>query len=117
MIFFSKAVQFWQRFFCFLLNYATSESFFAGGTIKAHPKRGVYSALVSARIAYAKALGYQMVGLFAKESTPVFIVSKHGFRKGGDMIYWKREKSQIYLFVGFLGKYNEIHRQSISPAQ
>ena len=64
--------------------------FFAGGTIKEHRRKGAYGALVSARIDYAKSLGFQMVGLFAKEDTSAPIVAKHGFRRCGDMIYWKR---------------------------
>ena len=64
--------------------------FFAGGTISEHRKKGAYTALVSARIAYAKSLGYQTVGLFAKENTSAPIVAKHGFYRCGDMIYWKR---------------------------
>ena len=64
--------------------------FFAGGTINEHRKRGAYTALVSARIAYAKTLGYETVGLFAKESTSAPIVTNHGFHSCGDMIYWKR---------------------------
>ena len=69
--------------------------FFAGGTINAHRKRGAYTALVSARIEYAKTLGYQFVGLFAKEDSSAPIVAKHGFRRCGDMIYWKRDPSYM----------------------
>jgi|GEM_PF-5903122 len=57
------------------------DCFFADGTINAHRKWGAYTALVSARIEYAKILGYQFVGLFAKEDSSTPIVARHGFRR------------------------------------
>ena len=64
--------------------------FFAGATLEAHRGRGAYSALVAARVAYAKRAGFDAVGLFAVEDTSSPIVARQGFRQCGTMTYWQR---------------------------
>ena len=52
--------------------------------------RGVYSALISARINYARQRGISIAGVFARQETSSPITAKQGFLKCGEMTYWKR---------------------------
>lgn len=61
---------------------------FAGGTLEAARGKGSYTALVAARIAYARSVGIEHVGLFAREDTSAPIVSKQGFEFYGEMQDW-----------------------------
>ena len=62
--------------------------FFAGGTITEARQKGAYTALVAARVAYARSVGIDYVGLFAREDTSAPIVAKQGFEQCGEMHYW-----------------------------
>jgi ribosomal protein S18 acetylase RimI-like enzyme len=62
-----------------------------GGTVPEGRGRGAYSALVSARIARARALGLRHVGLYARRDTSAPIVAAQRFRKLGPMDYWERK--------------------------
>lgn len=62
----------------------------AGGTVPEARGRGAYSAVVAARIAHARDLGFERVGLYARTSTSAPIVAKQGFEAGGRMVYWGR---------------------------
>ena len=66
---------------------------FGGGTIPEARYRGVYSALVEARLQYAKERGMQAVGIYARHGTSAPIVAKQGFVKCGEMHYWERNSS------------------------
>ena len=61
---------------------------FAGGTLKKARGRGSYTALVAARIAYARSVGIEHVGLFARKETSAPIVAKQGFTLYGEMQDW-----------------------------
>ena len=61
---------------------------FAGGTLEAARGKGSYTALVAARIAYARSIGIDHVGLFAREDTSAPIVAKQGFKLYGEMQDW-----------------------------
>lgn len=67
--------------------------FFAGGTIPEFRNKGVYSALISARIQYAKQRGISVAGVFARQQSSAPITNKQGFVKCGEMTYWKRTNS------------------------
>ncbi|MCB9741962.1 MAG: hypothetical protein H6741_09825 [Alphaproteobacteria bacterium] len=64
--------------------------FWAGGTLPEARGRGVYSALVAARVARAQALGLSHVGLYARLSSSAPIVEKQGFQRFGRMEHWDR---------------------------
>ena len=61
---------------------------FAGGTITSARGQGAYTALVAARIAYARSIGIKHVGLFAREDTSAPIVDRQGFINYGEMQQW-----------------------------
>ncbi len=61
-----------------------------GGTVPEARGRGVYSAIVAARVVRAKALGLRYVGLYAISHTSAPIVARQGFDKHGEMTYWER---------------------------
>ena len=61
---------------------------FAGGTLEQARKRGSYTSLVAARIDYARSVGIEHVGLFAREDTSAPIVAKQGFGLYGAMEDW-----------------------------
>ncbi len=61
-----------------------------GGTVPEGRGRGAYSALVSARVARARALGLRHVGLYARRDTSAPIVAAQRFTKLGPMDYWER---------------------------
>lgn len=63
---------------------------FGGGTIPTYRHRGVYSALLDARIAYAKARGIPIIGIYARHGTSAPIVANKGFLKCGEMLTWQR---------------------------
>ncbi len=63
---------------------------FAGGTLETARRRGAYTALVAARVAYARSIGIDHVGLFAREDTSAPIVARHGFEYCGEMQDWGR---------------------------
>jgi len=52
--------------------------------------RGAYGAVLAARVAEARRLGAERVGLFALRSTSGPIVAARGFEKAGAMTYWER---------------------------
>jgi hypothetical protein len=62
----------------------------AGGTVPEARGRGAYSALVAARVAAARALGLEAVGLYARVGASAPIVEKQGFERHGPMTYWLR---------------------------
>jgi GNAT superfamily N-acetyltransferase len=62
----------------------------AGGTVPEARGRGAYSAIVAARIAHARRLGFSRVGLYARTTTSAPIVAKQGFARCGRMTYWDR---------------------------
>ena len=61
---------------------------FAGGTRKKARGKGSYTALVAARVAYARSVGIEHVGLFARKETSAPIVAKQGFALYGEMQDW-----------------------------
>ena len=61
---------------------------FAGGTLATARGRGAYTALVNARVAYAKSIGLKHVGLFAKEDSSSPILARQGFTSHGEMYQW-----------------------------
>ena len=61
---------------------------FAGATLPTARKRGAYTALVAARVAHARSIGIEHVGLFARDDTSAPIVTRHGFEHCGEMQYW-----------------------------
>ena len=63
--------------------------FFAGGTLESARGRGAYTALVAARVAYARSIGIDHVGLFAREDTSAPIVARQGFEYFGEMQDWQ----------------------------
>ena len=64
--------------------------FFAGGTVPSGRNRGVYSALITARIEYAQQREIPIAGIFARQKTSGPIVARQGFQKCGEMTYWTR---------------------------
>ena len=66
---------------------------FAGATLEHARGRGAYTALVEARVRYARSVGIEHVGLFAREETSAPIVSRQGFKQCGEMHYWIRNTS------------------------
>ncbi len=62
----------------------------AGGTVPEARGRGAYSAIVAARIAHARSLGFERVGLYARVDTSGLIVARQGFERCGRMTYWDR---------------------------
>lgn len=66
-------------------------TFFGGGTIPSARKRGVYSALIDARIKYAQERGIAIIGIYARHGTSAPIVEQQGFLKCGEMHAWVRK--------------------------
>ena len=64
--------------------------FFAGGTIPEARHRGVYSALITARLRYAQQRGIEVAGIFARQTSSSPIAERQGFQKCGEMVYWTR---------------------------
>jgi GNAT superfamily N-acetyltransferase len=62
--------------------------FWAGSTLPEHQGKGFYSAVVAARIAFAKQRGLEAVGVYARKQTSSPIVARQGFVAVGEMAYW-----------------------------
>lgn len=62
----------------------------AGATLAEARGRGAYTAIMSARIAFAREVGLRWVGLFARHETSAPIVAKQGFTRHGPMDFWVR---------------------------
>lgn len=62
----------------------------AGGTVPGGRGRGAYTALVTARVRRAAALGIAQVGLYARLETSAPIVAAQGFSRHGPMHHWMR---------------------------
>lgn len=60
----------------------------AGGVREAYRGRGVYTALLAARIDHVRARGISTVGLYARTTTSGPIVQAHGFEQHGVMRAW-----------------------------
>ncbi|MFT5686494.1 MAG: hypothetical protein ACI8RZ_007450 [Myxococcota bacterium] len=63
----------------------------AGGTVPEGRGRGAYTALVTARVLRAQALGIARVGLYARLDSSAPIVAAQGFSRHGPMHHWIRE--------------------------
>ena len=59
-----------------------------GSTVPEARGRGVYTALVTARMQVARSLGIQRIGLYALRETSAPIIEKQGFEKHGSMEFW-----------------------------
>jgi hypothetical protein len=64
-----------------------------GGTVPDRRGRGGYSAVMAARVAWARSIGLTRVGLYARRHTSAPIVEKQGFSRHGFMDYWRRPGS------------------------
>lgn len=62
-----------------------------GCTIPTARNRGVYSALIDARLRYVQMRGVSLVGIFANQKTSSPIVQRLGFKKCGEMQPWERK--------------------------
>ena len=62
----------------------------AGGVREAHRGRGIYTALLRARLDTAAARGIAALGLYARDDTSGPIVAAHGFERLGPMVRWSR---------------------------
>ncbi len=61
-----------------------------GGTIPSARGRGAYSAVVAARVALARTVGLERVGLYARLESSAPIVASQGFERHGRMQYFVR---------------------------
>ena len=61
---------------------------FAGGTLESARGRGAYTALVAARVAHARSMGIDHIGLFARKDSSSPIVDRQGFQYCGEMQEW-----------------------------
>ena len=59
-----------------------------GGTVPSGRGRGAYSALVTARLAWARHSGIHAAGLYARLETSAPIVAAQGFTAHGRMTFW-----------------------------
>ncbi len=66
----------------------------AGGVREAHRGRGVYTALLRARLDVAAERGIALVGLYARVDTSAPIVAAHGFERHGRMVWWDRDPAR-----------------------
>ena len=62
---------------------------FAGGTLESARGSGAYTALVAARVRYARSIGIEYIGLFAREDSSSPIVARQGFEYCGEMQEWR----------------------------
>ena len=62
----------------------------AGGIVAAQRGQGAYTALVRARIEWARQRGIEHVGVYAKLATSAPILAAHGFERHGFVDYWER---------------------------
>jgi hypothetical protein len=67
----------------------------AGGTVPDARGQGAYSALVTARIDWARSRGLSLVGLYAVANTSSPITAKQGFAKYGALTHWERAPSRV----------------------
>lgn len=67
----------------------------AGGTVPEARGRGAYSAVVAARVARARELGFRMVGLYARVGSSAPIVARQGFSRCGRMVCWERPSPRV----------------------
>ena len=63
----------------------------AGCTVPHARGRGIYSAVVTARLLHARTLGIQRVGLYAMRDTSGPIVQSQGFAKHAPVYFWGRD--------------------------
>lgn len=61
-----------------------------GGTVPHARHVGAYSAVMEARIAWARSVGLTWVGLYARRGTSGPVVAKQGFTRHGFMTFWIR---------------------------
>ena len=73
-------------------------TFFGGCTIPSERKKGVYSALIDARMEYAKQRGLEIAAVYARKTTSSPIVKKQGFHHCGEMTYWVRKANFAQSF-------------------
>ncbi|MEI8259552.1 MAG: hypothetical protein WCJ30_28125, partial [Deltaproteobacteria bacterium] len=62
----------------------------AGSTIREARGRGAYSAVLTARLAWAREAGIERAGLFALVDTSAPIVARYGFDAHETVTYWER---------------------------
>ena len=67
----------------------------AGGTVPEARGRGAYSAVVAARVACARELGFSMEGLYARVGSSAPIVAHQGFSRSGRMVCWERPSPRV----------------------
>jgi len=65
----------------------------AGCTVSEARGRGAYAAVLAGRIAHARSLGLDRVGLYAKVDTSAPIVERNGFTRSGPMVFWTRKSA------------------------
>lgn len=61
-----------------------------GGTVPEARHQGAYSAVMEARVAWARELGLGWVGLYARTDTSAPVVARQGFTRHGFMTFWVR---------------------------
>ena len=73
-----------------------SFAFMWGGCTVPHARgRGIYSALVTQRMLYARQRGVERLGLYAMRDTSGPIVHKQGFSKHGLVYFWGRDTTPM----------------------
>ena len=76
----------------------SSFAFMWGGCTVPHARgRGIYSALVTQRMLYARQCGIERLGLYAMRDTSGPIVQKQGFAKHGPVYFWGRDNTPIVV--------------------
>ena len=63
------------------------------GTVPHARGRGAYTAVMGARLAFARSAGLSHVGLYARIDTSAPIVQRQGFAAHGEMVFWRRDKA------------------------
>lgn len=61
-----------------------------GSTLPEARGRGAYTALLTARVAYARRRGIRLIGVYAMPETSAPILAKRGFRRCGAMNKWRK---------------------------
>ena len=73
-----------------------SFAFMWGGCTVPHARgRGVYSALVTKRMEYARKYGVERLGLYAMRDTSGPIVAAQRFDKHGSVHFWGRDHTPV----------------------
>ena len=73
-----------------------SFAFMWGGCTVPHARgRGIYSALVTQRMIYAREYGVERLGLYAMRDTSGPIVEAQGFTKHGPVYFWGRDTTPM----------------------